>query len=441
MYKTKTMFQKYLANCAMVMLLFCEVSLTSCSKPAATPTPTDPCAGKTIVVTGTSSNSSGGTATNGGITASASGSSSFTFSINGGPFQSSGSFVNLAAGSYTITAKDGSNCTGTQSFVVTATACPSIVLTGTTTAAASPTATNGTITASATGSTGITYSLNNGTFQATGAFTGLASGSYTINARDVNGCSASAAFVISVGSCPTITVTVNTTMTSGPTSTNGRATATAAGGLAAYNYSINGGTSFQLTGTFANLTAGNYTIISRDANGCLGSSGSFAIASAPCPNISLSSATTGSDKCTNNTGTITLSAAGSTGLMYNLNGGNFQTSPTFMALGTGGYIVSVRDANGCSTPASVQVSVGNAGPLFTNVKAIMVANCTGCHGGTSPQNGLNFNDDCTIVALSARIKARAVDGSPSFMPQSGPIPASDRQKIVDWINAGGQHRN
>src|SRR5260370_14592477 len=46
----------------------------------------------------------------------------------------------------------------------------------------------GSISASATGGTGtITYS-DGGAFQPTGAFTGLAAGSYTITAKDANGC-------------------------------------------------------------------------------------------------------------------------------------------------------------------------------------------------------------------------------------------------------------
>jgi hypothetical protein len=31
-----------------------------------------------------------------------------------------------------------------------------------------------------------------------------------------------------------------------------------------------------------------------------------------------------------------------------------------------------------------------------------------------------------------------VDGNPSPMPTGGLLPANERQKITDWINAGGR---
>ena len=83
------------------------------------------------------------------------------------------------------------------------------------------------------------------------------------------------------------------------------------------------------------------------------------------------------------------------------------------------------------------------GPLFTSVRAIVRTNCAiaGCHTGTNAQNGINFSDDCTIVAEASLIKTRAVDmaGTSSQMPPppSAPLSATDRQKISDWVNAGG----
>jgi uncharacterized membrane protein len=85
---------------------------------------------------------------------------------------------------------------------------------------------------------------------------------------------------------------------------------------------------------------------------------------------------------------------------------------------------------------------GNPGSLFTSVKTVLATNCalSGCHAGASPQNGLNFSDNCTIVAQSARIKARAVDHVPSQMPPppAAPLSDGDKKKITDWIAAGGR---
>jgi large repetitive protein len=515
------MTNKSLLNFGMFFILFATIYFTACKKNTVVDPPVvATCATKTIVITATTTASASPTATNGSITASATGSTGFTFSKDGTTFQASGIFSNLAAGNYTITAKDDAGCTGSKAFVVTATSCPTITVTGTTTAASSAGSSNGAINASATGSTGLTYSKDGTLFQATGTFTGLAVGSYTITAKDLNGCLGIAAFTISVASCPTITVTGTSTPAAGPTATNGTITASASGGATPYEYSRNG-TTFQATGAFTGLAVGSYTITAKDANGCLGSvvinvanncptitvTGTSTPAAGPtatngtitasasggatpyeysrngttfqttgaftglaigsytitakdangclssviinvansCPTITLTATPTGADKCLNPTtsGAISVSAIGSTGLMYNINSGTFQTGTLFGSLTPGTYTMGVRDLNGCTTTTPATVAVAPAGPNFTAVKAVLVANCAipGCHAGATPQSGINFTDDCTIVSRSARIKARAVDANPSVMPPTGAISNADKQKITDWINAGGGHRN
>lgn len=416
---------------------------TGCSKSSTNPPVTNPCAGITIVVTGTTSPTSNPTAANGSITASATGSTGFTFSLNGGTAQSSGTFSGLAVGSYSVTAKDANGCSGTQTFSVTATPCPAITVTATITQTTTPVAINGAIVATGAGSTGFTYNINGGTFQASGSFTNLAVGSYTIIAKDVNGCTGSNAFSVTAASCPTINLTTTPTNTTGPTATNGTIVAAATGGATPHTYSKDGGTTFQATGTFNNLATGTYAVVAKDANGCLSASVSTVVA-ATCPTITATAATGNTIKCETNTGSITISATGSTGFMYNLNGGAFQTSNIFSALATGNFTYGVRDLNSCLITGSATVSQAPAGPLFNAVKSLLATNCAtaGCHSLPTPQNGLNFADDCTIVGQGLRIKARAVDANPSQMPPSGPpLSAADKQKIVDWLNAGGKHNN
>jgi hypothetical protein len=430
----------------LAILVIATLTFVACSKGGGgTTTPTNPCASKTIVVTGTTTPTSTPTAINGSITATASGSSGFTYSLNGGTAQASGAFTGLGAGSYSVTAKDADGCTGTQTFSVTATPCPSITVTATITQTSSPTATNGAIVATGNGSTGFTYNLNGGTFQANGTFSNLTVGSYTIFAKDANGCTGSNSFSVTAASCPTITLSSTPTNTSGPTATNGSIVAVASSGAAPYTYSKDGGTTFQASGTFGNLPVGTYPVVAKDANGCLSATVSTTIA-ATCPTITASSTTTNTIKCESNTGTITVTATGgATPFTYSKDGGTtFQSSNIFNLLAVGNYNLGVKDANGCTTTGSATVSQAPAGILFSAVKAVLATNCAvpGCHSGATPQNGLNFGDDCTIVTQSARIKARAVDFNPSQMPPSGPpISVADRQKIVDWINAGGKHNN
>jgi hypothetical protein len=430
-----------------IILAFASAILlfTACSKGGGTVAPPpNPCAGITIVVAATVTPTTNTTTANGSIAASASGSSGFTFSINSGAFQSNGSFTNLAVGSYTITAKDANGCTGSASFNVTAAPCPAITVTGITTQASSPTANNGSIVATGNGSTGFVYSKDNfATTQATGTFLNLAPGAYTISVRDLNGCIGSNSFTVTIATCPTITLTATPTNTSGPSATNGSIAASATGGATPYTFSRDGGTTFQASGTFGNLAVGTYSVIAKDANGCLSAVSNITV-SATCPTITASANTTTTVKCESNSGTITINASGSTGFMYNLNGGTFQTSNVFNLLGIGSFTFGVRDGNGCTTSGNTSITQAPAGTLFNQVKTILITNCavSGCHNATTMQSGINFNDDCTIVAQKNRIKARAVDFNPSQMPPSGPpISAVNRQTIVDWINAGGRHNN
>jgi hypothetical protein len=58
--------------------------------------------------------------------------------------------------------------------------------------------------------------------------------------------------------------------------------------------------------------------------------------------------------------------------------------------------------------------------------------------GCYSQGGINFTVDCNIVLNKDRIKARAIDGNPSIMPPTGALPQADKDKITNWINAGGR---
>lgn len=88
---------------------------------------------------------------------------------------------------------------------------------------------------------------------------------------------------------------------------------------------------------------------------------------------------------------------------------------------------------------------GTAGSLFAATRTIIRTNCavSGCHTTPNPQNGINFSDDCQIIAQKNLIKARAIDahGTPTQMPPP-PHPGltvAERQSITNWLNAGGRY--
>src|SRR6185503_1788849 len=163
--------------------------------------PTDPCSGVTIIVSGTVTNTSGPGQNNGSISASASGSSGLTFSINGGTSQSSGNFTGLSAGSYTITAKNGSGCSGSATFTVNnGDPCAGLSFTvGGNAVTATPclSTPNGSITVTTSGGgSSFTYNINNGAFQSSAIFSNLTAGTYTVGAKEAGGCIKNASITI-----------------------------------------------------------------------------------------------------------------------------------------------------------------------------------------------------------------------------------------------------
>lgn len=182
---TKSGLLTYAAACMSTALLF-----YSCSK-SGNDTPANPCAGVIITVSATTTQTTGPGSSNGSISATASGATGLTYSLNNGTYQASGSFNNLTAGTYTVTAKTSEGCTGSASFTVKD-GDPCIGKTVTVSATSTESdqcSPSGTITVDAGGSTGFTYKLGtSGTYQADNSFTGVAPGNYTVYAKDGAGC-------------------------------------------------------------------------------------------------------------------------------------------------------------------------------------------------------------------------------------------------------------
>ncbi len=411
----------------------------------------DPCQGVTINITLTKTDASPNQS-NGSVTATASGGTGFTFSINGGAFQNSGVFSNLAAGNYTVAAKSAAGCIGTNQITVgTNNPCAGITVVVSTSVVQPTTGQyNGSITATATGGTGFTYSLNNGPFQTSGTFTGLAAGNYTITAKNSNGCTGVTTVALgSTNPCTGITVTVTTTNVN-PTNgqSNGSITASATGG-SVFTYSLNNGI-FQASGTFLNLAAGTYTITAKNSNGCLGSKLVALTSTSSCTGITITITATvvNTTPCVTpvNNGSITLTATGSTGFTYNINGGAYQVSNVFPGLNAGNFLMGVKDINGCTKTQTVTVGVVAKGPLFTNMRTLISTRCngSGCHIGTGNNAaGYNFDADCSIVTKWDQINKTCVLYTPGWvkMPKS-PQPlftAAEKLMVTNWINAGHKY--
>ncbi|HEY8935367.1 MAG TPA: SprB repeat-containing protein [Cyclobacteriaceae bacterium] len=136
-----------------------------------------------------------------------------------------------------------------------------------TTNASSCSAADGSITVSASGGvSGYTFSINDGAYQSDSVFSNLTIGSYTLSAKDYNGCVVSQ--IASVNNAEsTVALSVSTTANTGCPTANGTLTVSVTGGTEPYQYKINSN-AYQSSNTFTGLTAGTYSISVIDSTNC-----------------------------------------------------------------------------------------------------------------------------------------------------------------------------
>jgi hypothetical protein len=142
-----------------------------------------------------------------------------------------------------------------------------------------------------------------------------------------------------------------------------------------------------------------------------------------------------------NNGTLTILAPRGDTISYKLNSGAYQDSWYFTNLAPGNYVVTIKNQKGCTDTA--QISILNYGPKYAAVKQLISGGggsgyCGPCHINGGMDGGKNFDTDASIISNWDRIKIRAVDNIPTPMPPAPNVPLTnaDKQKIVDWVNAG-----
>jgi hypothetical protein len=320
-------------------------------------------------VAGTSSCS----ASTGTITATGTGGAlPYQYSINGTTFQVSNTFSSLAPGNYIVYIRDNAGCINTTTIVVPALAGPLLSITVT---PASCIANDGVIVANGSGGTApLQYSLDNITYTAANVFSGLAPGVYTVFVKDANGCIKTATAVVANASGLTLSVS---NISSSCSNNNGVITATAGGGTAPLQYSINGIT-YQAGNIFTALVAGIYTVYVKDANGCIITRQTTIIA-AGAPTFTLSIFQNGTCGAAN--GVIRVNAAGGIApLTYSIDGGAYQPLNIFINVAAGLHTISVKDAGGCTAaPQTVTITNSGTGTPPTDVTFVVrdILACTG----------------------------------------------------------------
>lgn len=272
----------------------------------------------------------------------AGGSSPFSYSI-GGPSQSSNTFTNLTAGSYTATVTDVNNCSATISFVITSP--PQLTFTTTLTPASCNGVCDGQVQVNASGgTTPYQYSSNNGiTYGLANPLTGLCAGTIPVVVQDANGCLTNANVVITQPT-PVSGTFVNTNPICNG-SCDGTITATASGGTPTYQFSLNGGP-LQASNAIVGACGGTNTILIQDANGCQFTSVQVLVDP---PGFGIDTTVVVESNCGFNNGEITVVANGTNGpFTYSMDGGPFQSNGTWTNLYGGAYEITAVDQLGCS---------------------------------------------------------------------------------------------
>lgn len=311
----------------------------------------------------------------GSSTASASGGTP-SYSYSWSNSQTNITATGLCAGTYTVFITDANGCTTSTTTVITQ---PNVLTASTASTAATCGNNNGTATVTAGGGTGpYNYSWAPSGGSNANA-TGLSAGTYTVFITDANGCTLSATAVVNLTGGQTVSVQSQTNVLCNGGNT-GAATLFVSGGTSPYTYSWSpsGGTNITATG----LSAGTYTVIVTDANGCTVTQ-TITITE---PTAIAASATSTTAICTSGTGTASVNASGGTGpYTYNWSpsGG---TNVNATGLTTGNYSCTITDANGCTFVQTVTVNSTN--PLTLTTSSTQ-AGCTVNNGTATgtPANG------------------------------------------------------
>ena len=271
---------------------------------------------------------------------------------------------NASTGSTTIYVRIDNNGTiTTNSFNIKVVAALNIIATNTSILCAGEKAS---LTVTASGGGGqYYYSLNSGSFTSNNVFNNLTAGVYTIQVLDaVAGCTTTISHIINAPG-----IFNATTMVSGQ-----MATITAIGGIAPYQYSLEG-INYQFSSFFPNLTPGNHVFMVKDSNGCI-----VAVPATILPALTTTAFITKEIDCSvNSNASITVDAAGGQSpYTYSLNGGPFQAGNNFSNLTAGTYTITAKDAvNTISDPTAITIN-----PLVVLSATAFVTTPTSCSTGT-----------------------------------------------------------
>jgi gliding motility-associated-like protein len=301
----------------------------------------------------------------------------------------SNSISALPALAYTVTITDSKGCTSTSSITITQPPTPVVISNAVATVPTCSPGNDATITLTASGGVGpYTYSQTNivGSYAASNVLTGFGVGTFTVFAKDANGCTTSTVVTIANAALPTVTASISTHV-SCFAGADGAAIASGSGGTSPYTYAWSNAS----TGTNLNaVAAGSYVVTITDSKNCTATT-SVNITE-PTQVIATINASSNVNCFGQNTGTASASATGGTpGYTYQwLPVGGTNSNASALAANT--YTITVTDNKGCTTTASVtitQPTTSVAANIASTTHVLCNSDATGAasvaaSGGTSP---------------------------------------------------------
>ncbi len=296
--------------------------------------------------------------------------------------QTTQSINGQCAGNYTVTVTDANGCIATTNIVITSP--PALTLVIATQNISCIGNCDGIATANPAGGTPpYTYLWAPGG-QTTQSINNLCPGVYTCTVTDAGGCTAVQSITITQPALLTLSVS---SVSASCGICNGTATVTPAGGTPPYAYFWN--PTGQTSPTATNLCTGNYTVTVTDSRGCTASINVFVPQAITIVITSTSTSVSCFGACD---GAATATPSGGTPPYTYLWSPGGQNTASIINLCAGTYTVTVTDANGCFSSASV---------TFTGPPQLLFATLTGTN--------INCNGACTGSAT-----AIAGGGTPGY---------------------------
>jgi PKD repeat protein len=322
----------------------------------------------------------------GGATATVSGGTG-PYSYNWSNGGSSASISNVAAGGYTLTVTDATQCTVAGVANVSNVGAPTVSISSNAPSCFGGSNGNASVTVSG-GSSPYTYNWNTG--GTASSINNLAAGIYVATVTDAAQCLAVQSVTISNPS--QIIASINTT-NAGCGTANGSATVTATGGSGSFTYSWSNNSTQQ---TANGLAQGVYTVSVFDANQCSATaSGSVGVSSSPVPSVQTTNGTCQQAPA------INLTVVGGSS-PYSYLWSNGASTEDLTGIAAGAYTVTITDAAGCvvtqtatvADNSNISVSVSGVNPTQGNNGSATAS----ASGGVAPYTYAWSNGSTTATA-------------------------------------------